>query len=181
MTDKKTWKFRVRPIRIDGDIAYVSLPDGNEAIIDADMAEAVGQWNWHLGRSNGSNGRTVRRALNPKYQSLADLISPPPLGLVNDHIDRDPLNNLRSNLRHCTQQQNCFNRKRMNATGYAGVSRHGGCWRARITINGQRSIIGLFATPEEAAKAYDNAARIAFGEFASLNFPDAEAADGIAA
>jgi len=45
-------------------------------------------------------------------------------------------------------------------------------WQVKITRNGNRVFVGNFDTPEEAARAYDKAARELFGEHAWLNFPD---------
>lgn len=167
---KETWKYCVREVRTCGDLAFVPLPNGEEAIIDANMAEAASVWNWHIGRTD--SGFTIRRSLNPGYQTLADLISPPPAGMQNDHRNRNPLDNRRLNLRHCTNQQNSQNRMRSNVTGYKGVGRHGRGWRARITTTAKRVSLGCFDTPEAAARAYDKAAVEHFGEFACLNFDD---------
>lgn len=55
-------------------------------------------------------------------------------------------------------------------TSYRGVAQHHKKWRAQIAINGTTRVIGSFDTPEEAAKAYDNQARIVYGQKAKLNF-----------
>jgi hypothetical protein len=42
---------------------------------------------------------------------------------------------------------------------------------ASITKDGIQKYLGVYATEEEAARAYDRAAGIAHGEFARLSFP----------
>jgi hypothetical protein len=92
--------------------------------------------------------------------------------LQTDHKDGDGLNNRRSNLRPCTSAQNKANvgLRSDNRSGFRGVSRNAqdNCWIARI----QGRHIGVFRDAVDAARAYDDAARKAFGEFAHLNFPD---------
>lgn len=88
-----------------------------------------------------------------------------------DHKDHDGLNNQRFNLRPAGERNelNLGNlRARTGCTSrYKGVSLLRGRWRAYI--KGRH--IGLFDSEEAAARAYDAAARAAFGEYAHLNFP----------
>lgn len=90
-----------------------------------------------------------------------------------DHINGDGLDNRRANLRQATNAQNQFNKglASNNTSGYKGVHfvRDKGKWGARIRFNGRQRHIGNYATPEEAARAYDEAAVELFGEFAWLN------------
>lgn len=89
-----------------------------------------------------------------------------------DHIDNNPLNNSRSNLRVCTPSQNHHNIRRntKNTSGYKGVSRkrRDGSWQTSITTNGKRIWLGAFDTPEAAYEAYCAAAREYHGEFARV-------------
>ena len=98
----------------------------------------------------------------------------PPTGMVVDHKDCDPMNNEISNLRIATNGQNSANAKLRcdNSSGFKGVSWFSKRQKfvAQISINGKNSVIGCFNNPTEAAEAYDNAAREAFGEFARTNF-----------
>ncbi|MCP4590703.1 MAG: hypothetical protein GY842_08160 [bacterium] len=45
-------------------------------------------------------------------------------------------------------------------------------WEVAITVKGQRRQLGFFDDEIEAAKAYDQAARQHFGQYAYLNFPE---------
>lgn len=47
----------------------------------------------------------------------------------------------------------------------------GAGWQAKIQVNGRKLNVGNFDSPEDAAKAYDVAAKLHHGEFAMLNFP----------
>lgn len=93
-----------------------------------------------------------------------------------DHKDRNRANNAYSNLRVVTRTQNNGNMglSAHNSSGYKGVCKaKNGYWRAYIKIGDgrQKSLGTTFREAEQAALAYDHAAREYFGEFARLNFP----------
>lgn len=92
---------------------------------------------------------------------------------IADHINGNPLDNRRANLRLATRSQNNMNRKKSsrNKSGFKGVSLHkqNGKWVARIGKDGKYKHLGLFNTPEEAYAAYCEAAKDKdwHGEFAN--------------
>ncbi len=98
----------------------------------------------------------------------------PPKGKVVDHRDRNPFNNIFTNLRLCTQQQNTWNQglSPRNKTGVRGVHvLHTGRFHARLRTAEGLKILGNFRTLEAAAAAV-NAARAKYhGEFASYGGP----------
>lgn len=93
-------------------------------------------------------------------------------GQIVDHIDGNPLNNLRSNLRFATLAQNQWNRRRgiANRSGFKGVSWDAGegLWRAQIRVDGKSFFLGRFSEAKKAAEAYSRAARMHHGEFMRL-------------
>jgi len=105
---------------------------------------------------------------------MHDLIMGTRPGEQIDHKSGDGLDNRRSNLRPTTNALNQANRRRVQSkSGFKGVSwdstKRERPWRAHITIDGRMKFLGAFATPEEAARSYDVAARALFGEFAATN------------
>jgi hypothetical protein len=86
-----------------------------------------------------------------------------------DHISGEKSDNRFMNLRLASRSQNIVNarRHRDSQSGLRGVSwcKNGGCWTARIRINGRSVHLGQFQNKEDAARAYANAALLAHGEF----------------
>ena len=90
-----------------------------------------------------------------------------------DHINGVKTDNRIENLRSCTSSQNRGNVGLLctNKSGYRGVSlnRRTGFYHAQIKINGKQTYLGRFTSPDEAALAYNTAAKEHFGDFAYLN------------
>lgn len=89
-----------------------------------------------------------------------------------DHEDLDPGNNRLNNLRAATESQNQHNRTktRANTSGFKGVFRdkRRGAWFAAITVNSRSIYLGAYATPEDASRAYADAAAKYHGKFARV-------------
>lgn len=93
--------------------------------------------------------------------------------LVAHHKDELKINNQRSNLMYVTPSFNQANRRKLsnNSSGFKGVSVHTttGKWAAQIRVNYHLKHLGLFDFKEDAAKAYNQAAKLHFGEMAYQN------------
>lgn len=84
-----------------------------------------------------------------------------------DHVNGIRHDNRIENLRDCTVAQNAMNRAPKRGH-LKGVTRHPGTGKFMAQIQG--GYIGLYATQEEAARAYDREAVRRFGSFARTNF-----------
>jgi len=92
-------------------------------------------------------------------------------GEIIDHINRETYDNRRANLRLCSHGSNMANRASWGSSQYLGVSKlASGKYRALIQYNKKGKGLGTFISEEDAARAYDNAAKEIHGEFANLNF-----------
>lgn len=154
----------------------VPLSRGMFALIDDEDAERVLALRWHA--QPGRNGRWYAKRTylkSGKYTKIGmhRFILLPPACIEVDHIDGDGLNNTRQNLRLSTRAQNSWNTgaRSHSRTGLKGVSVHPGAFHAAIAVRGKSTFLGRFKTAEEAARAYDAAARVLHGEFAFLNYP----------
>ena len=148
----------------------VKLTQGKVAIVDHDDYDWLNQWKWSL------SGRYVHRKAGKRTIYLHRLICGNPKGMVCDHINGDPLDNRRSNLRICHQKDNTRNSKlqKNNKTGFVGVSflKSYGKFESYIHVNHKKINLGYFDDPIVAAKTRDIASIKYFGEFGRLNFPE---------
>lgn len=152
----------------------IALTQGKVALVDAADYEWLNQWKWCFkqGRAerHAPSDNGYRRSLLMHRVILGDID-----GMCVDHINHDPLDNRRANLRLCTKAENSRNRSRQrnSSSQYLGVGWHKANrkWIAEIRINGKSGYLGSFDNEIDAAKAYDKAARELHGEFANPNFP----------
>ena len=142
---------------------WIPLTRGAFALVDEADFERVSHYNWHLTKNGyaASSHRLLHRFV----------MNAGPKDKIDHRNNEAKLDCRRSNLRLATHSQNLHNRpvqKNNASAGMKGVSRcvTTGRWRARIKVAGKNVWLGRFATKEEAARAYDEAARRLVGEFA---------------
>jgi len=153
----------------------IPLTQGKVALVDDDDFEVLSGYKWYC----GNEGYAMRTAGTLKRGQrtirMARFITDAPSDKQVDHIDGDRLNNQKCNLRLCSNLENCRNQRKpriVTSSVFKGVHRHSGnkCWQAAIRHGGKQIYLGVFTDEEQAARAYDEAAKKYHGEFALLNF-----------
>ena len=142
-------------------------------IIDDDMFEFINRYKWHYNGHYAMRGTRDSDGKSKTVYMHREVIVANK-GEIVDHINRNPLDNRKSNLRICNTYQNSMNRSNRsnNTSGYKGVSwfKRDSNWVSHIRLYGKSMNIGYFSSKISAAKAYDKKAKELFGEFANLNF-----------
>jgi hypothetical protein len=163
-----------------GNTPFVTIPMnlGYSVIVDREDAD-LAQWKWYASKDGyairqvNSSGRVtsvrmhraiLERKLGHPLQSKIHV----------DHINGNPRDNRRENLREVTVSQNLANqkkehRKKASVSQFKGVASRKGKWQASISFQGYRHYLGVFDTPELAAQVYDQAALELYGEYAATN------------
>ncbi len=124
--------------------------------------------NEYLGVALCENGKSKNFRI---HRLVANAFLPNPEGKpIVDHIDNIRTNNVCTNLRWCTTEENSRNRSNTKpSSGFKGVHKEANKkYRAYIHENGKKINIGSFETAEEASAAYQEKAAELFGEFASV-------------
>lgn len=150
----------------------IPLTKGAVAIVDDDMFDYLSQFNWFLHPAGYAVRNICRNGKKTKIRMHREIIGTPD-GMETDHINNNRLDNRRENLRICTHSQNRMNSSlQSNSTsGYKGVSyfKPAKLWKAELMLNNKHVLCKYFHSPEDAARAYNEAAKKYFGEFAKLN------------
>lgn len=150
--------------------AYCYVGDKGCFYFDIDDYEKVSKYQWAINKlgyarcSMSKNGKRISFYVHNLILDFAYSKS----GEI-DHIDGNPRNNKRDNLRIATHMQNMKNMKmsKANKTGHKGVGqRENGRWFAQITVNRKHMYIGTYDTYEDAVVAREEAEKKYFGEWA---------------
>lgn len=148
----------------------IKLTQGKECIIDDCDYKMISKLKWHAVNFYGSFYAYTTK--NGKNVAMHRYIMRPRKGRLVDHINRDTLDNRRSNLRSCYHCNNVANSKlyRNNKSGFRGVYKHrDDKFTAQLTSMGKTVYIGIFRNAIDAAIAYDKVSLAIHGDFASTN------------
>jgi len=137
----------------------IQLTKGYVSIIDKDDVDRISKHSWHIDTNGyavrGQTDKITKRFINIFLHQ--EILNFPDSQI--DHINRDKLDNRKSNLRLCTLSENKINQKiyKSNSVGYKGVSKKNNNYQARLTVNGKRINLGRYPTAQQAGMAYKNA------------------------
>ncbi len=138
----------------------------SKAIIDLENIEKCKKIRWF----SGAKGY-VMGGINSIHLSHFIMNHKSNRRIYVDHINRNPLDNRKNNLRLALPRENIINRNRKgNVTKFIGVySNSKNRFKVLISVNNKRIYLGNFKTKEEGAKVYNEAAIKYNGKFAILN------------
>jgi hypothetical protein len=159
-----------------------------EAIIDAEDLPIVAgrRWNYTVRRTpdgdrDGCVILAVHRGHKPQLRRLIMGVEEKGLFVLVGHANGDPLDCRRCNLvvRTAAERTRGYHKfkhrqGRPTTSRFKGVcwNEREGKWFAQIGYQNQRIKLGTFGCEEDAAVAYDEAARTYFGAEARVNFPE---------
>ncbi len=127
------------------------------ALVDDRDFEWLNQWKWCFNTSGYAvRVPRVNGEKRPTIYMHAEILRAPK-GMHVDHINRDKLDNRRSNLRIVTPSQNQFNRRIQsnNTSGYKGIEwfARTGKWKVCIGVMRKLIHLGYFSDINDAIEA----------------------------
>jgi hypothetical protein len=144
----------------------IPLTQGKIAIVDDCEFERLNRFKWWAIRTR-AKWYAVREQNRKRMWMHREILG---TNAESDHINGDGLDNRRINLRSCSHAQNCRNRRTFSSkSGFKGVYKSRNKWIAQLQPFRNRKYLGTFPTKEEAAIAYNQAAKETYGDFALLN------------
>ena len=141
----------------------IKLTQGKVALVSDEDWERVSQFKWCAAKQRPGvyaavhgGSSTTQIKLHRFIMELTDLD-----GRVVDHINGDPLDNRRENLRVCSQSANLQSKNRHKP--HRGVRKIKEKFTARINYKRKPILLGTFSSHNEAAKAHNRKALELYG------------------
>lgn len=150
---------------------YIKLTQGKFTLVDNSDFEFLNSFKWQYRHGYASRCAVIDGDVNWNIQMHNQIMLPSDI-LVVDHINRDPLDNRRMNLRIVSSVSNRYNsRRKIGSSKYKGVFlvKRNNKWRSQIMKDKKKIHLGYFTTEDQAAIAYNASAKVLFGECAFLN------------
>ena len=161
---------------VQGDTVVVTTSSGKTFLVDTADLEQVQMYSWCFSKTGYLVATVDHRTVK-----LHRYLLQPDASAVVDHINGDPADNRRCNLRVCTVKDNARNAAvgKNNRTGVTGVKLvKSGRYVASIMVNRKHIVLGTFDTLEEAASVRREAEQRYFGEFSATSSRTSTIASG---
>lgn len=152
-----------------GDISYLVVKDMHGKVkglikVDSIFVDRLLEHKWTISMSR--HARNTKLGIGIHHFVFGK-------NVMLDHINRDPLDNRRCNLRETDKRYNAANmwRSSQNTSGYKGVTwnKRNKNWVVGIKLNGKGMFLGAYDDKLEAARVYDTKAKELFGQYALTN------------
>lgn len=142
--------------------------------VDDNDYEWLNQWKWHPNQSKNGSKLYVKRFIHLGFREngspihktvfMHKLINETPDDMDTDHINQNPLDNRRKNLRTATRSQNQHNvgLRKDNKSGIRGVNWNSleNKWKVFLNFEKKHYYLGTFRDKKDAIMARKEAERI---------------------
>ena len=159
-------------IILEENFAYICLYDKNckeigRCIIDIEDVDKIKNYKWHIKYERNKEPYCRNNKIGVIHRFLLNLETGDKR--VVDHINHNPLDNRKDNLRICTNKENVCNSKiaKTNKSGVKGVywDVDRNKWSAQIRVDNKTKALGRFTNMEDAIKVRKEAEELYQGEF----------------
>ena len=161
LKDRNKKPKKLNEYSVDGNEVFVKLSNTEEPMIcDIDDWERLKKYTWCKSHYGYATANTTENGKRKTIKFHIEVLGKKN-GMVIDHIDRNPLNNKKDNLRFVEQRVNSINCGiyKNNTSGIKGVKRRSdtGKWSANIMVKYKNISLGCIDTKPEAKVAREKA------------------------
>lgn len=148
----------------------IPLTKGKFTLVDDAVVSIVTRWKWvfnHGYALRTQQYRDASGALKCRNIYLHRFLMKAKKGVDVDHVNGDPLDNRRKNLRTCSRSENLANSKKRkdNTSGQRGVYRAREKWEVKFQFKGKTYRFGNHKSKEVAIAVAKKAMKKVFGKY----------------